>query len=392
LRVSQRNALSGWWYDRRLRGWVAQALLVAAIAVAVGYLVSNTVENLQRQGIASGFAFLSSEAGFGILQSLIDYSETSSYGRAFLVGLLNTLLVAGVGIVLATFIGFVMGVARLSSNWLVARLAGVYVEAVRNVPLLLQLFFWYFGVLRALPSPRNSVSLFDSVFLNIRGLYLPAPSVGAGWEWVVGALAGGLLLAAAIAGWARRRRLRSGRAFPAAPAVLLAAIGPALLAAWATGFPFRLEYPVLKGFNFSGGLVLVPEFVALVLALSIYTGAFIAEIVRAGIMSVNRGQTEAALALGLSRRRTLRLVVIPQALRVIIPPLTSQYLNLTKNSSLAAAIAYPELVSVFAGTVLNQTGQAIEVIAITMGVYLAISLLIAGSMNLYNRRIALVER
>lgn len=390
--MSQRNALSGWWYDRRLRGWLTQALLVAGIAVVAGCLVSNTVENLQRQGIASGFAFLSSEAGFGILQSLIDYSETSTYGRAFLVGLLNTLLVAVVGIVLATLIGFVMGVARLSSNWLVARLAGVYIEAVRNVPLLLQLFFWYFGVLRALPSPRNSVSLFDTVFLNIRGLYLPAPRAEAGWEWVAAALAGGLLLAAAIAAWARRRRLQSGRTFPTVPAVVVAAIAPALLAAWATGFPLRLDYPALKGFNFSGGLVLIPEFVALVLALSIYTGAFIAEIVRAGIMSVSRGQTEAALALGLPRHLTLRLVVIPQALRVIIPPLTSQYLNLTKNSSLAAAIAYPELVSVFAGTVLNQTGQAIEVIAITMGVYLTISLLIAGFMNLYNRRIALVER
>jgi general L-amino acid transport system permease protein len=390
--VLERKRLSGWWYDRRLRGWLAQAALVAAIAVACAYVAGNTVENLQRQGIASGFAFFSSEAGFGILQSLIDYDETATYGRAFLVGLLNTLLVAGVGIVLATLIGFVMGVARLSSNWLVARLAALYIEAVRNVPLLLQLFFWYFGVLRALPSPRDSVNLFDAVFLNIRGLYLPSVLAEPGFEWLVAAVAAGFGVAATVAWWARRRRLRTGKPFPSLRVALSGVIGLPLLAAWITGFPLRFEYPELSGFNFVGGLVLVPEFVALVLALSIYTGAFIAEIARAGILSVSRGQTEAALALGLSPRLTLRLVVIPQALRVIIPPLTSQYLNLTKNSSLAAAIAYPELVSVFAGTVLNQTGQAIEVIAITMAVYLTISLLIAGFMNFYNRRMALVER
>ncbi len=381
-----------YWTGRRVRAWLVQGLVIALVALAIGYLAGNAVENLRRQAIASGFAFLSSESGFGILQSLIAYDETSTYGRAFLVGLLNTLLAAGVGIVLATLLGFVIGVARLSRNWLVAKLAAIYVEVVRNIPLLLQLFFWYFAVLRALPSPRQSLSAGESLFLNIRGLYLPKPIPEPGFWWIPAALLVALAAAIAVSRWARARRERTGRSFPAALVSAVLVAGLPVIAGAATGWPLGFDAPVLKGFNFHGGLVLIPEFVALVLALALYTAAFIAEIVRAGILSVSRGQTEAAQALGLTRGQTLRLVVIPQALRVIVPPLTSQYLNLTKNSSLAAAIAYPELVSVFAGTVLNQTGQAIEVIAITMAVYLAISLLIALAMNMYNRRIALIER
>lgn len=380
------------WRDPRLRALLFQALvLIGAVGFAL-FILGNTLENLERRGITSGFDFLSSTAGFGIIQSLVDYSEESSYGRAFLVGLVNTLLVSGLGIVLATLLGFVIGVARLSGNWLVSRLAAAYIEVFRNIPLLLQIFFWYFAVLQALPSPRQSLALGDVAFLNIRGLYLPKPVPEQAFWWIPATLFMGIVAASLLVRWARRRRDRTGQAFHTLYASLGLLLGPTLLATLLTGFPVIWELPVLKGFNFRGGLVLIPEFIALVTALSVYTAAFIAETVRAGILSVSHGQTEAAHALGLRPTQTLRLVVIPQAMRVIIPPLTNQYLNLTKNSSLAAAIGYPDLVSVFAGTVLNQTGQAIEVIAITMAVYLTISLTIALLMNWYNRRVALVER
>jgi general L-amino acid transport system permease protein len=311
--------------------------------------------------------------------------------------LLNTLLMAAIGIVLATIIGFTVGIARLSSNWLVSRMATVYIETLRNIPLLLQIFFWYFAVLRAVPGPRQSLSLGEAFFINNRGFYSPKPLFGDGFEYITI----GLILAVAgivyLSRWASRRQKATGERFP----VFLTSLGM-LFGLPLAGFilallihgasPLHWEYPALKGFNFKGGMVMIPEFVALLLALSAYTASFIAEIVRAGIMAVSHGQTEAAYSVGLRPGSTLRLVIIPQALRVIIPPLTSQYLNLTKNSSLAAAIAYPELVSVFAGTVLNQTGQAVEVIGITMAIYLGISLAISGFMNWYNRKMALVER
>jgi len=372
------------------RALALQVLILACVLALAAFVIGNTLDNLERRGIASGLSFLSSTSGFAIIQSLIDYSEESSYGRAFLVGLLNTLLVSGLGIVFATLLGFVIGIARLSGNWLISRMAAAYIEIFRNVPLLLQLFFWYFAVLRALPSPRQSLSLGDAVYLNIRGLYLPRPLPEPGFWWLPGTLVLAVICVYLLARWARRRRETTGRSFPIVPLSLGALLGLPGLAALLTGIPLGWQYPVLGGFNFRGGVVVIPELMALLLALSVYTAAFIAEIVRAGIQSVSHGQTEAAYALGLRPAQTLRLVVIPQAMRVIIPPLTNQYLNLTKNSSLAAAIAYPDLVSVFAGTVLNQTGQAIEVIAITMGVYLTISLLIALFMNWYNRRLALV--
>ncbi len=380
------------WRDPRLRALFFQALILIGVVGFALYILNNTLDNLERRGITSGFDFLSTSAGFGIIQSLIDYSEQSSYGRAFLVGLLNTLLVSALGIVLATLLGFVIGIARLSGNWLVSRLAATYIEVFRNIPLLLQIFFWYFAVLQALPSPRQSIALSELVFLNIRGLYLPKPVPEDTFWWIPATLVTSIVATVLLVRWAGRRRDRTGQAFHTVYASLALLLGPTLLAALLTGFPVNWEIPVLKGFNFKGGLVLIPEFIALLTALSVYTAAFIAEIVRAGILSVSRGQTEAAHALGLRPGQTLRLVVIPQAMRVIIPPLTNQYLNLTKNSSLAAAIGYPDLVSVFAGTVLNQTGQAIEVIAITMAVYLSISLTIALFMNWYNRRAALVER
>jgi general L-amino acid transport system permease protein len=380
------------WRNPRVRSLVLQALVVALVVAGVAYIVGNTLHNLEQRGINTGFGFLSSEAGFGIIQALIPYDEASSFGRTFVVGLLNTLLVAVLGIVVATMLGFVIGVARLSSNWLVARMATAYIEIFRNVPLLLQIFFWYFAVLRALPSPRQSLALGDWAFLNIRGLYLPFPVPQPG-VWLVPAVFVVALAAVILVfRWSRRRQETTGRTFPRGFVSVAILIGLTVTAYFAAGQPLVWDLPQLRGFNFRGGTVVIPELMALVLALSIYTAAFVAEIVRAGILSVSRGQTEAAHALGLRPGLTLRLVVIPQAMRVIVPPLTSQYLNLTKNSSLATAIGYPDLVSVFAGTTLNQTGQAVEVIAMTMAVYLAVSLLVSLLMNWYNRRMTLVER
>ena len=375
-----------------MRALVFQALFLGAVLAFLGFILHNTLNNLESRGISTGFAFLSNEAGFGIIQTLVDYAETSSFGRTFLVGLLNTLLVSALGIVLATVVGFLIGVARLSGNWLISRLAAAYIETFRNIPLLLQIFFWYFAVLRALPHPRDSLAVGEGVFLNLRGLYLPRPVFEQGFALVVAALGVALLSSFMLARWARRRRELTGREFPALPTSLVLVLVLPTAAFWLAGSPVSWELPVLGGFNFRGGIAVIPEFTALLVALSVYTAAFIAEIVRAGILAIPTGQTEAAAALGLRRGKILRLVVIPQALRVIIPPLTSQYLNLLKNSSLATAIGYPDLVNVFAGTTLNQTGQAVEVIAMTMAVYLTVSLAISLLMNWYNARIALVER
>lgn len=380
------------WNNPQIRALIFQAVaLIATVAFGLS-IFQNTQENLHRLGIASGFGFLSSPAGFDIIQTLIPYSAASSYGQVFWVALLNTLLVSALGIGFATLLGFVIGVARLSKNWLIAKLALVYIEIFRNIPLLLQIFFWYFAVLRAAPAPRQSLNLGDALFLNIRGLYLPAPQAQPGFAWVLAMLGVAVVLSLALRRWAKRRQSATGQAFPTLSAALALLIGLPLLAFWLAGAPLHWQIPELRGFNFQGGLVIIPELASLLLALTIYTAAFIAEIVRAGIQAVSHGQTEASFSLGLNASLTLRLIILPQALRVIIPPMTNQYLNLTKNSSLAAAIGYPDLVSAFAGTALNQTGQAIECIAITMAVYLTISLLISLVMNGYNRRVALVER
>lgn len=380
------------WRQPAFRAALFQILLVLGILAFGYYLLNNTLQNMERRGITTGFGFLSNEAGFGILKSLIPYDETHTYGRTFLVGLLNTLLVAGLGIFFATFIGFFMGVARLSHNWLIARLATVYIETFRNIPLLLQIMFWYFAVLRPLPRPRQSLNLGDAVFLNNRGLFVPEPIAEPGFGMVMVAFLVAIGAVVFLAKWAHRRQEETGQQFPIFSVGLAIILGLPLLVFLLSGSPMHLEYPALKGFNFRGGMEVIPELAALTLALSIYTGAFIAEAVRSGIMAVTHGQTEAAYALGIKPRITLKLVIIPQAMRVIIPQLTSQYLNLTKNSSLATAIGYPDLVNVFAGTTLNQTGQAVEVIAMTMGVYLTISLLISMFMNWYNKRKMLVER
>jgi general L-amino acid transport system permease protein len=380
------------WNDPVWRGLFFQVLVILVVLAFGAFLVSNTIANLEKQNIASGFGFLGTTAGFSIGESIIDYQESDSYGRAFLVGLSNTLIVSFWGVIFATFLGFIIGVARLSPNWLISKLAMIYIEVLRNIPLLLQIFFWYFAVLRPLPSPRNSVEMFGSFFLNNRGLAYPKPLPLDGFGIVVGVFVVAVIATIVIARWARRRQEATGEQFHTVwTGVGLIVVLP-ILVFLVMGLPLGFEIPVLKGFNFQGGKVVSPEFVALLLALSLYTAAFIAENVRSGILGVSHGQTEAASALGLRRSSTLRLVVIPQALRIIIPPLTSQYLNLTKNSSLAAAIAYPDLVLVFAGTTLMQTGQAVEIIFITMGCYLLMSLLISAFMNWYNSKMSLVER
>jgi len=371
---------------------VLQVALCAVLGLLAYGAVNNAADNLARAKIATGFGFLNVTAGFDISQTLIEYSpQTSTNGRAFVVGVLNTLLVAGLGIVGATVLGFAIGIARLSTNFLVERLATAYVELIRNVPLLLQLLFWYNAVLKALPETAASIVLPGGILLNNRGLFMPRPEF-ANFGQILTVLGVGLLAAVAFnIGVGRMARPRAKLAFRLIGTVAIA-IGVPVAALVASGGPFAFDYPQLGRFNVEGGKEILPEFVALLLGLSIYTAAFIAEVVRAGLMAVSRGQTEAAQALGLWRMQTLRLIVIPQAMRVIIPPLTNQYLNLTKNSSLAVAIGYPDLVQVFAGSVLNITGQAIEVVVITMAVYLTFSLVTSLVMNVHNARFAVVER
>jgi general L-amino acid transport system permease protein len=353
----------------RVRGILYQVGLCVVVALAAVAVWRNVADNLARNHITSGFGFLDQVAGFDISQTLIGYSvQSSTYGRAFWVGLLNTLLIAVLGIVLATILGFVIGIARLSRNWLLANVARAYVEFVRNIPLLLQLLFWYNAVLKALPDIRQSIPIAGVAVLNNRGLFLPQPSFGPGLAWA--ALAGVAALAVAV----------------------ILVVGALILTYAVVGGTIEFEFPQLGRFNVNGGIEILPEFVALLFGLVIYTAAFIAEVVRAGLLSVARGQSEAAAALGLRRGQTLSLIIIPQAKRVIIPPLTNQYLNLTKNSSLAVAIGYPDFVQIFTGTVLNQTGQAVEVVLITLAVYLALSFATSAATGWYGTRVAIVGR
>jgi len=386
-------ARSSRWYGRRI-GWFAlqAGLLVVVGGLAYGAVV-NASQNLARANIPTGFGFWNNTAGFDISQTLIDYSpSTSTFGRAFWVGLVNTLLVSGLGIVLATVIGFAIGLARLSRNWLMSRLASSYVELVRNVPLLLQILFWYNAVLKSLPELRGSVVLPGHALLNNRGLFLPRPQFGSDFIAVLAVTVAGIVATLILRQWARQRQIRTGARLPVFwPAVGM--IVAVLLAVFAVaGFPLSFNLPEMGRFNVRGGIEILPEFAALLLALAIYTAAFIAEVVRAGVLAVPHGQTEAAQALGLRSSMALRLIIVPQAMRVIVPPLTSQYLNLIKNSSLAVAIGYPDLVQVFDGSVLNITGQAVQVVAITMAVYLVISLVTSLLMNIYGRATGVVER
>ncbi|MCK1543663.1 ABC transporter permease subunit [Bradyrhizobium sp. 179] len=372
-------------------GWngIAVQFAFAAILGWIGYeIVSNARANLENQHIAAGFGFLRNNAGFDVNQTLISYTGSDTFLRVFVVGLLNTLVVSVVGIVFATVIGFIVALCRLSPNWLLSRVGEIYVEIIRNLPLLFQILFWYLAVLAALPNPRQSISLLGIAFLSNRGLVVPSPIGQSGLEPFLAMLALGFVAALALRIHARRALFQEGRMIRIWPYVLGLLFGLPLATILVFGLPFTFELPQLKGFNFAGGSRIIPEFVALTLALSTYTAAFIAEIVRAGILSVHKGQMEAGSSLGLSRGTTLRLIVVPQAMRVIVPPLTNQYLNLTKNSSLAVAIGYPDLVSVFAGTSLSQTGQAIEIIAMTMGVYLLISLVTSAIMSVYGWRVS----
>jgi general L-amino acid transport system permease protein len=379
--------------DPKVRSIAYQVALFAAVGLLIYGAASNAITNLQRAHIASGFGFWDDQAGFDISQTLISFnSAVSTYGRAFWVGLLNTLLVAGLGIILATILGFTIGISRLSKNWLLSKVATGYVELVRNLPLLLQLLFWYNAVLKALPDLRDSYKFIGGSFLNNRGLFVPEPIAKPGFGYVGIALAIGIVGSIAFYRWARKRQLATGQQAPILWVTLGLVIGLPLLVYAIAGFPLEFGYPEKGRFNISGGIEILPEFAALLVGLTVYTAAFISEVVRAGILAVSHGQTEAAYSLGLRPGPTLRLIVVPQAMRVIIPPLTNQYLNLTKNSSLAVAIGYPDLVQIFTGTVLNQTGQAVEVVAITMAVYLTISLVTSMAMNVYNSRMALAER
>ncbi len=379
------------WTDQRFRSIFFQALTIGLLGFSIAYIAHNTAVNLEKRGIASGFGFLFNTAGYELENTLIEYSSTNTHFRAFLVGLTGTIFVAVCGCFLATLFGFILGVLRLSHNFLINRVAYTYVEVVRNVPLLLQIFVWW-AVLLALPVVKESFYLGSGMYFNNGGLRAPSPIFGDLFWMTPVALLIAIGGAIAVARWAKKRQDETGETFPAFWTGLGLIIALPILTFFATGAPLEWDTPNLGRFRFSGGLAITDMFLALLIALSAYTAAFIAEIVRAGIMAVSKGQTEAAYALGLKSSWTLRLVVIPQALRVIVPPLTSQYLNLTKNSSLGAFIGYPELVATIGGITLNQTGQAVECILITMAVYLTISLLISAFMNWYNRRIALVER
>lgn len=388
--MAERITLRTIWFDRRGRGYLLQLIVLLLVAVFFAAITSNTIANLQKAGLTSGFGFLEEQAFFDINQRLIDYTSQSSFGRALIVGLLNTVLVSSLGIIAATIIGFFAGILRLSNNWLVSRLVTAYVEITRNVPLLLQIILWW-AILTSLPKVRDSISFFGSFFLNNRGLRAPSPNFESPFFWVGITLVLCLIVTVAISIWSLRRQKLTGKTFPITLAGVFLLIIIPLFVYYILGQPINWDIPARTRFNFRGGFNITPELLALWIALATYTGAFISEIVRAGVLSVSTGQSEAAFSLGLRKNHTMRLIVIPQALRVIIPPLTSQYLNLTKNSSLAIAIGYQDLVSI-GGTILNQSGHALEVVAIWMVVYLSLSLATSAFMNWYNKRISLVER
>ncbi|GAA0224999.1 amino acid ABC transporter permease [Castellaniella daejeonensis] len=378
------------WNDPATRALIYQVVILGLVALGVWYLTSNTLHNLAARNISTGFDFLHEEAGFAIGESMVQYSPADTYGHAVVVGLLNTLKVSVIGVIAATLFGTLLGISRLSKNWLISRLSGLYIEVMRNIPLLLQLFFWYALITEIMPGPRQALQPLPDVFVSNRGFKIPWFK-GDAMDWIFGGLALAIVLIVLLAHWARRRQDATGQIFPLGRAALGLLVIVPVLAFWISGGSLEIDRPEFKGFNFQGGLNMSPEFSALLLGLVTYTSAFVGEVVRSGIQAVNQGQWEAASSIGLSRARTLRLVILPQAMRVIIPPMTSQYLNLTKNSSLAVAIGYPDIVAV-TNTILNQTGQAIEGIMIIMAAYLVVSLSISIFMNWYNKRIALVER
>ena len=379
--------------NQKFRGIFFQFLTLFGLVAFLWYITTNLFHNVEQRGITTGFDFMSQVAGFGISESLIEYNEiTSTFYDAFLVGLTNTLMVAFVGIILASILGILIGIARLSDNFIVSKLALSYIELFRNIPILLQILFWYNVVLAALPSPKQSMDLGADIFLNNRGLYVPKPILESNFVFVWIAFAVAILAIYILNKWADKRLDDTGKTFP----VFLVGTAIFFLVPFVVylmaGSPMTMDLPALKGFNFKGGMVYSPEFLALTFSLSIYTATYIAEAIRSGIEAVPVGQKEAAASLGLSKGQALKLVVLPQAVRIAIPPIINQFLNLTKNSSLATAIGYPELVTVFAGTVLNQAGQAIEILLVTMAVYLAISLFISLILNIVNKKMEIKGR
>jgi len=387
----EKQAAIPFWNDPDKRAIIYQIGATLMVGLLGYYLLSNTLANLERQAIATGFGFVGKESAFEIGESLIPYSAADSYGKALIVGALNTLMVAFIGIILTVILGTLIGIARLSSNWLVSRLAAIYIEVFQDIPILLQLFFWYAFFYNILPGPRQAINPLTGVFLSNRGLVFAVPESHPVHKYIALALIAGGVICYIMRRWARRRQEKTGQSFPTFRVSLGILIGLPCLVWLIGGAPIAMNTPELKGFNFKGGINVSPEFTALLLGLVLYTAAFVAEVVRAGIQSVSKGQTEAAMSIGLRPSLVLNLVILPQALRVIVPPLTSQMLNLTKNSSLAVAIGYPDFVSV-AGTTINQTGQAIEGVALMMIVYLTLSLLTSAFMNWYNKKIKLVER
>ena len=390
-RPGVRPSRAAFYNDPTIRAILYQIVVVVAVVGAGWYLFHNLTTNMARQGIASGFGFLNREAAFAIGEHLIDYSPADTYGRALLVGLLNTLYVSVIGIFLATIWGTILGIARLSSNWIVRKIALVYVEIFRNIPLLLQLFLWWAILREVTPPLREAWNLLPGVWISKQGLIFPVPKADPVHLWIGIGFLVGIVAAVVVHRWAKQRQAATGRPFPSIWAGAGLILGIPLLVWLVSGAPLAFDIPEKGRFRFTGGSEITPEFTALVFGLVAYTASFIAEIVRGGIQAVPWGQTEAAAAVGLTRTQTLRLVLLPQALRIIVPPMTSQYLNIAKNSSLAVGIGYPDLVNI-ANTTMNQTGQAVEGVAIIMAVYLTISLSISLFMNWYNRRIALVER
>ncbi len=378
--------------NQRVRGILFQLLTVAGLVAFLWYIGTNTIHNIEQRGIRTGFDFLNTTAGFAINESPIPYSETSTYWRVFIVGVLNTLIVSFWAIVLSTILGLIIGVARLSKNWLISKLAGAYIDTFRNIPILLQILFWYNVVLATLPSPRQSIEFFNSIFLNNRGFIVPKPIFGESGWYILAGIVAAILIDYFINRWLNKRQEETGEEFFFLPwGVLILLVVPYLFYLFAPN-AIQWDMPHLKGFNFRGGKVFSPEFLALAFALTIYTATFIAEAIRSGIEAVKKGQKEAAASIGLTPYQSLKLVILPQAIRIAIPPTINQYLNVVKNSSLATAIGYPEVVTVFAGTALNQVGQAIEMISMTMAVYLVISLIVSAILNLINHKMKIKER
>jgi len=378
--------------NQKIRGIFFQLLTVIGLVAFLWYIGSNTVANIDQRGIQTGFGFLQGTAGFGIDQSPIPYTEENTHGRVFIVGLLNTIIITMVGIVFSTLVGLLIGVLRLSRNWLIAKLAKAYIDFFRNIPLLLQILFWYNVVLRALPSPKQSLGFFDLIFINNRGLYFPQPEYNTTFFMMLLGVGIALLASIILNKWTNKHKEKTGHDFFMVPWVIGMFIVLPTIGYFASGANLHFSYPALSGFNFKGGKTLSPEFLALAFALSIYTATFIAEAIRSGIEAVSNGQKEAAASMGFSPYQSLKLVVLPQAIRIAIPPIINQYLNLMKNSSLATAVGYPEIVTVFAGTSLNQVGQAIEIIAMTMMVYLVFSLLVSALLNWFNHKMKIKER